>query len=241
MSLSALADSLDAWVLATSGAWWVLPVIAACCLVDAVFPLVPSESLLVALASLWAGRGPFPLIALALVGAIGAFLGDQIAFRIGRLVGSRRFRWMRRPRIAHAFDLAERQLERRGATLIFTARYIPVGRVAVNITAGATGFSARAFAFYDGLGCLLWGSYSVGIGLLGGHWMQDHRIIGVGVSVLIAVILGWALDQLIQRVLLRRRAHEHTDRLPVVEQDRDADAEHRLDTHGTERHRPGRT
>lgn len=217
MSLSALADSLDAWVLATSGAWWVLPVIAVCCLLDAVIPLVPSESLLVALASLWAPRGPLPLIALALVGAAGAFVGDQITFRIGRAIGRRRrFAWMRRPRIAHAFDLAERQLRRRGATLIFTARYIPIGRVAVNLTAGATGFSARAFAFYDGLGCLLWGAYSVGIGLLGASWMHSHRVLGVVVSVLIAVVLGWALDKVLQKTLLRHRVHDLTQEQPVV-------------------------
>ena len=192
-------------VLGAAGAWWVLPVIFILCFIDGFFPVVPSESLIVALAAVWAGWGIGPLTILALVGAAGAICGDQIAYRIGRKVGVHRWAWMSRPKIRKVFDMAERQLTQRGAVLIFTARYIPIGRVAVNFTAGATGYSLRRFTFFDILGCVLWGFYSVAIGTLAGQWMEHNKLLAIVVSVAIAIVVGWVLDRLIHRVLLRFR------------------------------------
>jgi membrane protein DedA with SNARE-associated domain len=191
-------------VLHAAWAWWVLPVLFLMCLIDGFFPVVPSESLMVALSSIWVGRGFLPLVVLVLVGAAGAFLGDQVAFRIGRALGHRRTKWMRRPKVAKVFEAAERQLRRRGAVLIFSARYVPIGRVAVNITAGATGFSAKRFAFLDGIGCLLWGIYSVTIGSLAGNWMEHNRIVGIVISIVVAIALGWLLDRLVHTLVMHR-------------------------------------
>jgi membrane-associated protein len=203
MSWSEWMDAINEAVLHAAWSWWVLPVIFVMCLIDGFFPVVPSESLIVALASVWIGHGVLPLAGLVLVGAVGAFVGDQIAFRIGRLLGSRRTKWMRRPKIAKVFDAAERQLRRRGAVLIFSARYVPVGRVAVNVTAGATGYSAKRFAFLDGIGCLLWGLYSVTIGALAGNWMEHNRLLGIVLSVVVAIVLGWLLDRLVHALVMR--------------------------------------
>jgi len=219
MSLSELTSAINDWVLGASGAWWVLPVLFLLCLIDGFFPVLPSESLLVALASVWAASlGWWSLPILALVGAVGAFVGDQVAFRLGAAMGTRRWRWMNRPRIRRVLDMAEHQLEARGAVLIFTARYIPIGRVAVNLTAGASGFSRPRFSFYDALGCLIWGAYSVGIGALAGRWMEHNHLLAIVVSIAIAVALGWLLDRLIHRFLLRftRRHAPDTGRLAAL-------------------------
>lgn len=205
MSLHEINQLINDWVLGAATAWWVLPVIFLFCVIDGFFPVLPSESLVVALGAVWIGWGPWHLVALALVAAAGAFIGDQIAYRIGNAVGITRLRWMRRPRMRKVFDMAEHQLQQRGAVLIFTARYIPVGRVAVNFTAGATGYSLRKFAFFDALGCVLWGAYSVSIGALAGKWMEHNKLLAIVLSVVIAVALGWILDQVIHRLLLRFR------------------------------------
>lgn len=207
MTLHQINQLINDWVLGASTAWWVLPVIFLFCVIDGFFPVLPSESLIVALAAVWVGWDAWHVVALALVGAAGALIGDQIAYRIGRSVGTSRFKWMHRPRIRKVFDMAEHQLEQRGAVLIFTARYIPVGRVAVNFTAGATRYSQRSFTFFDTLGCVLWGFYSVAIGALAGHWMEDNKVLAIVISVAIAIVLGWVLDQLIHRLLLRFRPH----------------------------------
>ncbi|RKW70595.1 DedA family protein [Galactobacter caseinivorans] len=207
MSLHQINQIINDWVLGASTAWWVLPIIFLFCVIDGFFPVLPSESLIVALAAVWVGWDAWHVVALALVGAAGALIGDQIAYRIGRSVGTSRFKWMYRPRIRKVFDMAEHQLEQRGAVLIFTARYIPVGRVAVNFTAGATRYSQRSFTFFDTLGCILWGFYSVAIGALAGRWMEHNKLLAIVISVAIAIVLGWVLDQLIHRLLLRFRPH----------------------------------
>lgn len=53
---------------------------------------------------------------------------------------------MRKQKTAAAFAWARRELDQRAAAIILTARYIPVGRIAVNMTAGATGFPHPAIA-----------------------------------------------------------------------------------------------
>ena len=152
---------------------------------------------------MWSTQGFWPVFVLALVGATGAFIGDQIAYSMGRAVGRQGFKWMRRPAVAKMLVTAEKQLEKRGGVLIFTARYVPIGRVAVNFTAGATGYSRKAFMLYDAIGCLMWGAYSVLIGTVGGQWMEENRLLGIFISICIAMALGWVLDRIVHRVIFR--------------------------------------
>src|SRR5690606_36471217 len=119
----------------------------------------PSETVLVAAAAAAASTGGTNIVLLAAVAATGAMIGDNIAYAIGRGLGTRRFGWMRRPRVAAAFDRAERTLARNGAGLILGARYIPVGRVAVNMTAGALRYPWRRFLPLSALAGLSWAVY----------------------------------------------------------------------------------
>lgn len=196
-------DVINEAILQASGAWWILPLVFVFCLIDGFFPVLPSESLIVGLASVAVGSGSPNIFALALVGALGAIAGDQIAYRLGRRVGTERFRWMRTRRARKVFAFARHELMKRGALLIFTARYIPIGRVAVNFTAGATHFPLTRFTVLSVLGCLTWGAYSAGIGAVAGNWMHDNQLLGIGISIVIAIALGYVLDRVIYAILKR--------------------------------------
>lgn len=191
-----------------ASAWWILPLLFLFCMIDAIFPLVPSESFLVSLAAVGVHTGVPNLVLIGLLGAGGALLGDQITYAIGRKIGSRGFKWMRGQRAQRVLNYAEKKLETSGALLIFTARYIPIGRVAVNLTAGATGFSHKRFTLFDTIGVLTWAAYSVSIGALAGNWMHDNKLLGIAVSIVIAVVLGFVIDRIVSWVLdrLHRRA-----------------------------------
>lgn len=194
-------------ILHASTAWWILPLLFLFCIIDGFLPVLPSETLIVALASVAVASGTPNIFLLGLVGAAGAIVGDQVAYRLGRRVGLDRFRWMHGRRTRKLFALARRELDRRGALLIFTARYIPVGRVAVNFTAGATNFSLRRFTVLDIMGCLTWGAYSAAIGAVGGHWMEDNQLLGIGLSIVIAIVFGLIVDRVVN-VVLRRLGHQ---------------------------------
>jgi membrane protein DedA with SNARE-associated domain len=86
------------------------------------------------------------------------------------------------------------------------ARFVPIGRVAVNLTAGATRYPRPRFMSLTVLSALLWASYSVGIGLFVGPWFEENHVLGAAIAIVCAVVLGLAVDYVISR--LRGRAPE---------------------------------
>jgi len=183
---------------------WVYLVVFAIVVIDGFFPPVPSESIVVVAAAIGVSSGTPNPVVIVFLAAIGAALGDNIAYWIGSRIGSTRFRWMRRPRTAAAFARASHGLASRPASLLLVARYIPVGRVAINITAGASGFAHRRFWPLTLLGGACWATYSVVIGIVAGHWVKDQPLLGAAIGVAAALILGVAIDRVTTGVARRR-------------------------------------
>ncbi|GAA4043475.1 DedA family protein [Arthrobacter methylotrophus] len=193
-------QAINDFILAAAGQPWVLLLVFACCVIDGFFPPIPSESVVVGLAAVSATTGVPSAWLLILVGALGAFIGDNIAYMIGRRIGVRRWRWMRSQRMQGAFRWAGRELRRRAASLIIVARFIPIGRVAVNLTAGATHFSHGMFVALTAMSAVLWASYSVAIGLFFGQWFEHNHLLGAIIAIVAAVILGIVVDRIISKV-----------------------------------------
>lgn len=184
---------------------WLYLVLFAVTIIDGFFPPVPSETVLVAAAAVAVSSGDLWMLApLGLIAAVGATIGDNIAFLLGSRVGTTRFTWMRRPRVRAAFAHAERALDQRSAALILGARYIPVGRVAVNMSAGALGFRWLRFLPLSVLAGLSWSALSLAIGLLAGSWIADQPLLSAGLGVAVALVIGLAIDRV--AAARRRRA-----------------------------------
>jgi len=193
-------QAINDFILAAAGQPWVLFLVFACCVIDGFFPPIPSESVVVGLAAVAATADvPNPAF-LAATAAAGAFLGDNIAYLIGRRTGTQRWAWMRGPRMQRAFRWAGTELRKRPASLILVARFVPIGRVAVNLTAGATHFPRSRFVGLTVLSALLWASYSVAIGLFFGQWFEENHLLGVIVAVVCAIVLGILVDLVISRL-----------------------------------------
>ncbi|WP_308799756.1 DedA family protein [Agromyces silvae] len=192
---------------------WIFVVVFALCLIDGFFPPVPSETVVVAAATIAAATGSPNLALLIAAAAAGAIAGDAIAFGIGRKIGVTRFRWMRAPRVAAVFEWARRGLDRRGALLIFVARYIPVGRIAVNMSAGATGYPVARFVPISIAAGAAWAGYSSVFGLVAGRWLHEQPLLAVVLAVVTAMVVGALVDLVMRRVLERDRgrgAHAET-------------------------------
>ena len=195
-----MLDTLTALVEAGAAAPWVLPVVLLVALVDALVPVVPSEGVVVSLAAVAvAGAGP-DLLLLAVAAGAGAFLGDTLTYLVGRRFGPRHLHRISRPRPRRAIDRASATLERRGAVVILSARYVPLGRVAVNLTAGATGFPPRRFVGLAALAAGSWAAWSVGVGALAGHWLEGNPLLGSVAGVGVALALGLLVDRLARRL-----------------------------------------
>jgi membrane-associated protein len=146
---------VQSWILALAASPLVYLGMYLFAMIDGFFPPIPSESLAIALSALSASSGQPNLALIILFAATGAFTGDQIAYTIGKRLNIRRIPFLAGPRGQKTLDWAGRALARRGAAVIFAARYIPVGRVAVNMTAGAVGYSRGQFVGFDHLGSVL--------------------------------------------------------------------------------------
>jgi membrane protein DedA with SNARE-associated domain len=208
-------QAINEFILAAAGQPWVLLLVLACCLIDGFFPPIPSESVVVGLAAVAATADvPNPWLLMAVAG-VGAFSGDNIAYLIGRRVGTRRWHWMRGPRMQGAFRWAGDELRKRPASLILVARFIPIGRVAVNLTAGVTHYSHVRFVGLTVLSATLWASYSVGVGLFFGQWFENNHLLGAAIAIACAVGLGIVVDLVINRL---------RGKVPVVRRLKDPEA-----------------
>jgi membrane-associated protein len=177
---------------------------------DAIFPVLPSETAVIALGVATAGSTD-PRIAL-LVGcaALGAFLGDNLSYLIGRRFGpwaDRRFFSSERGARQRAW--AEQSLERYGAQLIIVCRFIPGGRTAVTLCCGLIGYPRRRYVPATAVAAALWATYSFFIGRLGGKAFEDNVWAGLLLSVGITLVISALVEAVrrIRRYRKRRRQH----------------------------------
>jgi membrane-associated protein len=190
-----------------SDAWWSYPLIFAIAVIDAFFPLVPSETLVVVGGSL-AASGDLDFLLVVLAGAAGAVIGDNISFWIGHFVGEKTVKrvfgsekWHRR------LEWGERMLDERGAYIILLARFIPGGRTAVTFSAGyVRTFPWRRFIVYDIAAGVLWATYAASLGYFGGKTFEDNPLLGVLLAIGIALTLGFVVE--VVRAYLKRRREQ---------------------------------
>ena len=172
---------------------------------DAILPVLPSETAVIALGVATAGSAD-PRIAL-LVGcaALGAFLGDNLCYLIGRRFGPRvERRFFSSPRGVRQRAWAEQSLDRYGTQLIVVCRFIPGGRTAVTLCCGLVGYPQRRFVPATAVAAVIWAGYSFFIGRLGGRAFEDKPWAGLLLSVGITLVIS-ALVEGARRVRRIRR------------------------------------
>lgn len=187
--------NLGDWALHLVGTPWIVVIIMLFTTIDGFFPVVPSESVIIGAAVIIAADDGVNLLWILLAGAIGAFLGDFIAYHLGRLLPVRRMRLFQGERGARALRHAEKALHRRAPLIIMSARFIPLGRVAVNMTAGAISFPLSRFGTIITFSAVMWAGTSVLLGIAAGHFLQDHPLVAVVVGVFLGVLIGWLIDK----------------------------------------------
>ena len=183
---------------------WIYVALFALVVADAFLVVLPSETVVVALGALAGAAGNPTLLVLFPVAAAGAILGDSLCYLIGRRVGLERWGWQRRGPVASGLMRVRRTVLIRPAVLIFTARYIPYARIAVNLTAGAAGLPARRFLPLTAIAGCAWAGYNLAVGSIFGRVMAQTPLLAIAVSVVVAIVLGVTFDLLVRRVAERR-------------------------------------
>src|SRR6266536_234416 len=161
---------------------------------DALIPLVPSESAIIALGVATAGSADPRIAVLIALAACGAFIGDNVCYLLGRRFGpaiSKRV--FARERGARRRAWARRSLDRYGARIIIGCRFIPGGRTAVTLTCGLVGYPRRRFVAATACSGVFWACYAFFIGRLGGKAFENEPwaglLLALGAALVISVLI----------------------------------------------------
>jgi membrane protein DedA with SNARE-associated domain len=173
---------------------WSLALMALLVLGDAFFVVIPGEVAVTALGALAVSTGSPPLWAVIVCAAAAAMLGDTACYLIGRFVGIERWRWMRAPRIRQALAWAQRRLDSGTATVLFTARFVPFARLAINLVAGASRIHPPRYLALVALAATGWAVYQAAVGATIAAILPGGPLVAIPVSIAVAVGIGVLID-----------------------------------------------
>jgi membrane-associated protein len=202
----AVFNQFEQWVSSD----WAYAAVFAVAAIDAFFPLVPSETVVIT-AGVLAGAGDLDLLLVILCASTGAIVGDNISYGLGSWLGEHTVKRVFKGEKSHkGFEWAERQLAQRGTYLIIIARFIPGGRTATTFSAGyIRSFPYRRFLAADVLAGFIWGTYAACLGYFGGKTFEQQPWKGLIVAFAVAVGLATAVE------LIRHRRDKRRAGLPA--------------------------
>lgn len=156
--------------------------------------IVPGETLVI-VGGFYARIGNLTLALVSAVAVIGAVLGDNLGYWIGRRFG-RGFleRHGRKVLVTpERLEAAEAYYERHGGKTVFLGRFIPVVRSVGFIVAGVSRMPWRRFFGYDLTGALIWGVGHSVIGYALGasyqRWERYATPVGLGLLVVLLFLI----------------------------------------------------
>lgn len=173
---------------------------------DVLFPLIPSETIVLT-ASILAAQGDLLIVAIVPLVALGAFLGDNACYWLGRKIGDPIARRLFKGEKGRArLEWAERALQERGTLLIGIGRFIPAGRTATTFAAGTLEMPYRKFLVADAFAAGLWSVYICALGYLGGETFKDSFWLPLASSLAVAMAVGLGFEA--WRRIQRRRGKD---------------------------------
>lgn len=159
---------------------------------------LPGETVLITSGAL-AHRGVLDFSDAVIFGVLGAVVGDQVGYWVGRL-GGRPFvlRWGRYIFITpERLGRAEMFFDRHGGRAVFLARFVAGLRVFGALVAGTSRMPWERFLLYNALGGAVWATAAVSLGYflwasieLVEHWLGRASLLLIA-TLALALLLRW--------------------------------------------------
>jgi membrane protein DedA with SNARE-associated domain len=168
---------------------------------------VPGETVLI-LAAVYAGAGRLNIVLVALLGFIGAVLGDNIGFAIGHFGGRPlaerygRYIFLTPERLQTATSF----FERHGGKIIIVARFIEGLRQANGIIAGISGLRWTRFLIFNAIGAALWVAVWTSVGYFSGSHIDTIYAAATRYDKYLVIAIAVAVAGYIALRMHRRRA-----------------------------------
>lgn len=177
------------------------PAIALFIMIECIGIPIPGETMLL-LASFYAATDDKLQIPIVIAcAALGAIMGDNIGYYVGRTGGRAfvgRFGRYFFIKLEH-LDYAECFFQRHGAKTVFFGRFISILRIFSAFLAGVNRMEWRTFMFYNGLGGIVWAIYVGLLGYVAGRYFHEHfdqveavaRTVGwAGFAIAVVITIG---------------------------------------------------
>ena len=168
---------------------------------------LPGESMLIGTALYCAATHKLSIGWVAAVAVLGAVMGDNFGYLIGRSLGFRLLaRWGRYVRLSDdRLTLGRYLFRRHGGKVVFFGRFIAVLRTFAALLAGANHMPWPSFLVWNALGGLGWaGGYSFAAYFLGKQVTALSGILGIALGTIAVLVIGGAL------VFLKRNEQRFT-------------------------------
>jgi membrane protein DedA with SNARE-associated domain len=159
---------------------------------------LPGETVLITSGAL-AHRGVLDFGDAVIFGVLGAVVGDQVGYWVGRLGGRPLvLRWGRYIFITpERLGRAEMFFDRHGGRAVFLARFVTGLRVFEELVTGTSDMPWRRFALYNALGGAVWATAAISLGhflwaSIGvvEHWLGRASLLLIA-AVALALLLRW--------------------------------------------------
>ncbi len=143
---------------------------------------VPGDLAVLLAGSTTSSPGKFALVMSA--AAVGTYAGEMGGYLIGRRVGPR-IRYSRFGRLLgeHRWARASAYLNGKGASVLVPARFVSVVHAVAPLVAGTVRMPFRRFAFWSGIGAVVWALTYTTIGALAGTAYREYGHLGLFTSV----------------------------------------------------------
>lgn len=188
--MSELALSLPSLSLPSSST---LPGLFTIVAVGSLLPVLPTGAAVSAAAVLAVREGVPSTIAVLVVAAVAAMIGDVTLYKLAGWGGEQLLERLRLPVSEERLARAQRQIEDHGKAVLTLSRLIPGGRIPVMVACIGLHVPLPVFAAADVVAASAWAALYGGIGIAGGaifpHVWQGV-VAGIAVVVLIAVVPG---------------------------------------------------
>ncbi|HVT47139.1 MAG TPA: VTT domain-containing protein [Vicinamibacterales bacterium] len=166
-----------------------------------VTPFLPGDSLLFALGAL-AAAGGMNGVALYVLLAGAAFIGNAVNYTAGRIIGPRVFHatdrsgWIHRLLNHQHLERAQAFFDRYGGKAVVLSRFAPIIRTFVPFVAGAASMAPHAFMFYNAIGAAAWVGLCLGAGMLFGNVpivKENFSLVTIGIVAvsLLPILIEW--------------------------------------------------
>jgi membrane-associated protein len=182
---------------------WLLPLLTAMIAIDAPFPVLPSETLLMSASALAFGEHRvLAVVLLFLAALIGSAVGDLVTYGLGRSsdrvlsrsldAGCALSGWVRR------------HLHLRPGIALIGARFVPGGRLVSTAAAGRYGLPLRRFLPWSLASSAAWSTYMLLVGLLLGPLTGGSPLLSLVAGAVMAGLTA-GVFALTRRIRTRRR------------------------------------